>query len=92
LPQILRPKALEALESFNKRGDKVLIVSASAEHWLQPWAALYEVYVIASRLEVHNGRITGKLAGKNCYGPEKILRLKAVYDLDNYTEIVVFRR
>jgi phosphoserine phosphatase len=36
-------------------------------------------------MEIEDGRITGRLSGRNCYGPEKVERLEEVLGkLDNY--------
>ncbi len=90
LPAILRPGAIEALETFKENHDQLVVISASAEDWLKPWAEKNGIFVIGSQLAVRNGRITGKLEGKNCYGPEKVKRLKKVFDLADYTEIIVY--
>jgi len=57
----------------------VVLASASLELLLEPWARAAGVDdVLATRLEVRDGRLTGRLAGPNCYGPEKVARLEAL--------------
>jgi phosphoserine phosphatase len=46
--------------------------------------------LIASRLEVSGGKVTGKILGKNCHGDEKVVRIKEVYDLTNYNIIAAY--
>ena len=79
LPKLLRPEAIARLTWHQQRGHRTLIVSASPEVYLQPWAELMGIdYVAGTRLESRNGYITGRILGKNCYGPEKVARLQAI--------------
>jgi phosphatidylglycerophosphatase C len=79
LPGMVRPAALERLRWHQARGHRVVLASASLELLLEPWAREARVDdVLASRLEVSDGRLTGRLAGPNCYGPEKVARLAAL--------------
>ncbi len=58
--------------------DKVVIVSANLAIYLRYWANHHQIHqVIATELEVDNNTVTGKLATANCYGVEKIIRIKA---------------
>jgi HAD superfamily phosphoserine phosphatase-like hydrolase len=55
-----------------------MLVSASLELYLAPWGrqAGFE-HVAASRLEVGaDGTVSGRLAGPNCFGAEKVARLE----------------
>ncbi len=74
---LLRPEAMQRLKWHQQQGHQVIIVSASLEVYLQPWAKIIQCdQVIGSRIEVDNGHLTGRLSGKNCYGPEKVARLE----------------
>lgn len=78
----LRDDIVALLDSHRERGDTVLLVSASFEVYLRPLAELLGADdVLAVRLEVGpDGRLTGLLAGPNCRGPEKVVRLHAWLD------------
>jgi phosphatidylglycerophosphatase C len=79
LPGMVRPAALDRLRWHRSRGHRLVLASASLELLLEPWARTAGVdNVLATRLEVHEGRLTGRLAGRNCYGPEKVARLRAL--------------
>ncbi len=55
-----------------------MIVSASIADWIEPWAASRGITeVLSCRIETRDGRLTGRLDGPNCYGPEKLRRLLA---------------
>lgn len=75
----LRPEALAALRAHQEAGDTVLLVSASFEVYLRPLAALLDLDdVLAVRLDVDaHDRLSGRLSGPNCRGPEKVRRLHA---------------
>jgi HAD superfamily hydrolase (TIGR01490 family) len=79
LPGMVRPAAMERLRWHQSQGHRVVLVSASLDFLLEPWAREAGVGdVLATRLEVEDGRLTGRLAGSNCYGPEKVARLAAL--------------
>ena len=78
----LRVDTLALLEGHRTQGDAVLLVSASFEVYLRPLAELLGADdVLAARLDVGpDGRLTGRLAGANCRGEEKVRRLHAWFD------------
>ncbi|MBL7978914.1 MAG: HAD family hydrolase [Bacteroidetes Order II. Incertae sedis bacterium] len=77
LPSIVRPKAIEKIRWHQKEGHRLVLVSASVEAYLTPWAAENGFQeVCGSKLEIIKERLTGRLAGKNCWGPEKVARLE----------------
>lgn len=90
IPGLIRPKALKEIDKLKQAGADVVIVSASPENWLQPWCATLNLTLMATRLEVVNDKITGKIKGNNCHGEEKVRRIKEVYDLANYNEVYCY--
>ncbi len=90
LPGIIRPAALTCIEHHLKQGVKVVIVSASAENWLSAWCKEFRLDYICTKLEIREGRLTGKIAGRNCNGAEKVNRIKAIYNLDYFTVIYAY--
>lgn len=80
LPGLLRQEALHRLDWHKQQGHRCVVISASLDFYVQPWAikAGFDD-VIATHLETReDGRITGKLSGANCYGIEKVRRLEAL--------------
>jgi phosphatidylglycerophosphatase C len=72
----LRSDVLESMRAHQQSGDTVVLVSASFELYLRPLAGLLRADdVLAVRLEIDDGRLTGRLDGPNCRGPEKVRRL-----------------
>lgn len=74
---LLRPKGIEAIDKALNEGSEVLIISASIDNWVQPFFS--EVKVLGTQIEVVDGKLTGRFLSKNCYGQEKVNRLKALY-------------
>jgi len=87
---IVRQSAVEKIKWHQKRGDKVVIVSASIECWLEKWCDKYNLELIGTKLEVINGKLTGNFLTKNCYGKEKVRRIKERYNLLDYQDIYVY--
>lgn len=90
LPSILRPLALKRLKWHKDNGDKIVIVTASIEEYLKPWCDKNGFELIASKLEVRNNRITGRLFGANCHGDEKVRQIKEKYDLNAFEKIYAY--
>jgi len=78
LDQHIRPEALERIAWHRQHGDRCVLVSASLEAYLAPWAEAkgFEA-TIASVLEAdEKGLFTGRLQGLNCRSQEKVRRLE----------------
>ena len=87
---ILRPKAMEKITWHKEQGHKVVIVSASIECWLKPWCDENNLDLIATKLEMIDGIVTGKFLTKNCYGIEKTNRVQELYNLSDYDHIYAY--
>ena len=88
LPGLLRDTAMRRLEWHKQQGHRCVVISASLELYVRPWAIKFGFDdVIATRLEMRaDGCITGKLSGANCFGIEKVRRLETLLgNRDNYT-------
>ena len=80
LQRLVRPAALERLHWHLNERHRVVITTASLEAYVGPWARQHGIDdVLGTRLEVDEaGRLTGRLQGRNCYGAEKVARLRAL--------------
>lgn len=78
---LLRPDALQAWRNWRSQGALMVIVTASPEVVVQPFArGLGADVLIGTRLELDDaGRVTGRFIGANCRGPEKVARLKETF-------------
>ena len=90
LPRIIQPKALEELDKLKKSDTKIVVVTASFAIWVKPWCDKNNVELIATEYGVESGKITGKIQGKNCYGIEKVNRIKNQYNLQDYSLIYAY--
>jgi phosphatidylglycerophosphatase C len=83
-PALLRPDALKTWRRRQEHGARVVIVTASPEPVIAPFAqALGAELLIGTRLAVDaDGRLTGALGGPNCRGPEKVRRLRQMFGED----------
>lgn len=77
---ILSPKAIKALKLHAEKDNKIILISASIENWIMPWAEKMGINrTLATKIETdNNGLLTGKFLSKNCYGQEKVNRLLEV--------------
>ena len=87
LEPLIRKKALKEIEWHKENGHDVVIVSASIDLWLRPWCIKNDIALISSMLEVNDQVITGKTRNRNCYGLEKVTRIRKSYNLSEYSYI-----
>jgi HAD superfamily hydrolase (TIGR01490 family) len=90
LPALIRPAAAKAIAEYRKSNATIAVVSASAENWIKPWCDENGILCIATRLEVKNGLITGNIEGRNCYGDEKVCRVRDAFELSKFDKIIAY--
>lgn len=90
LKTLIRSKAMAEIEIYQRQNARMIIVSASPENWIIPWAKAYHIEVIATRLQVVGNKMTGKILGKNCNGVEKVNRILQILDPSNYKQISAY--
>lgn len=84
LSRIERADTLEKLKKHQGKGDRVVIISASIENWIIPWAKNQDIdVVIGTQIEVVNSVLTGRFLSRNCYGKEKVTRLLEAFPKRN---------
>lgn len=87
LPEIIRVRALEKIDDYLKSGFRIIVVSASPENWVKVWTDSRKMECIATRLEVSERKLTGKIAGKNCHGVEKVDRICKLVDISAFSDV-----
>lgn len=90
IDKIIRPKAIEKIKWHKKHGHKIIIVSASIDCWLRPWCEKNSLELLATQLQIKDGILTGDLLTKNCYGIEKVNRIKELYNPDDFEYIYAY--
>lgn len=78
LSRHLRPEAMQRLQWHREQGHRCVLVSASLDVYLEPWAESVGMDVaLTSRVAFDGeGKVTGKLVGLNCRREEKVRRLR----------------
>jgi phosphatidylglycerophosphatase C len=91
LPDMIRPVALERIAWHKDRGDRVVVVSASLDAYLIPWCRALALDLICTELEIApNGRLTGRYVRGDCYGQEKVRRIRERLPLADYGAIYAY--
>ena len=76
---LLRFDGIRLIQEAQHNHERVFVVSASIDNWVRPFFAfqmLANVEVIGTQIEVINGKVTGRFKTNNCYGEEKVRRIK----------------
>lgn len=77
---LMRPAGLQKIRELLSKGDRVIIISASINNWVEPFFREFGgVYVVGTMVEEREGVLTGRFVTKNCYGREKVNRLLQLY-------------
>lgn len=90
LPKLLRPAALQKIAWHKEQGHKIVVVSASFENYLGVWCKSQGLDLLGTQVEIKNSKLTGKFASKNCFGEEKIIRIKQAYNLADFDYIYAY--
>ena len=90
LPGLIRHTAINKIKEHQQNNHEVVIVSASAENWISGWCMQNNIPYLATRLEIINDKLSGKLSGANCNGEEKVNRIKQSYPLSDYSTIYCY--
>jgi phosphatidylglycerophosphatase C len=80
--KMLRTDMMARLRDHQKQGDCCVLVSASLDIYLEPWAktAGFDYCITSSLVVDANGAITGRLLDGNCFGEEKVRRIQHLLD------------
>ena len=82
----IRPQLWTLLRAHREMGHRIVLASSALPHRAEPAAREIEAdHVLCTRLEVIDGRYTGRLAGRPVWGPGKAAAVRALartYDID----------
>lgn len=73
--KLLSPEAVSELQKRLRARDDIVIISASPELFVEPFAETLGARLLGTRLALADAALSGVLAGKNCHGEEKVYRL-----------------
>lgn len=86
LPGLLRPQMMERIAWHRQRGDTLVMVSGSLDAYLRPWCDQHGLELICNRLEIIDGRLSGRYQGGD-RGEHKAADINARYSLSDYGHI-----
>lgn len=87
----LKKDALTQILWHKNSMHQVYIVTANFDLIVQQFAKEQSIGLISTQLDIENDTITGKFASPNCYGIEKVNRIKkAVRNLNSFTKIYAY--
>lgn len=84
VPNLLKDTAVQQINWHKEQGHEVVVVSASFELYLKPWCDKNNISIIATLIEDRHECLTGKFLSPNCYGKEKVNRIKAEFNLAKF--------
>lgn len=99
----LNEPLVEIVQEHLKRGDRVILVTASFDLYVEKIAErLGILHVVCTWAEVLGGIVTGRLCGENCYGAEKVKRLEtllapmdwrsAIFYTDHHSDLPLLKK
>lgn len=89
-PELVRKNALEFIKNIDREKTDCYIVSASLDIWVQPFAHHFKMNLLATQAEFVDDIFTGNFLGKNCNGPEKVLRIVEAVGTKKYDKTIAF--
>lgn len=90
IPRNLNKNIWEKIQKLQEQNADIYIVTASFREWIYSWTEENNLKLITTKLEIVDNKITGNFKSKNCYGIEKVNRIKEKINLEGYDKIVVF--
>lgn len=86
----IKSQMIDTINQYRSQGFEICIVSASPCIYLKAFASSIQANLICTELHFESGKYSGKFRTLNCNGPEKLVRIKASYDLNSYSKIVAY--
>lgn len=74
-PNVIRKNALDFIASMDREKTESLLVTASLDIWVRPFAEKFGMKLVSTRAEFTDGVYTGNFVGSNCNGEEKVKRI-----------------
>jgi len=90
LPKMILDSAMEKIKWHLERDHKVVIVTGSLNILVENWCREHGLDLISSRLDMSSQRLSGHLAGINCFSKEKVVKIREKYNLYDYSRIYAY--
>ena len=88
LPKIIKQSGLNKIHELKKNGYEIVIVSASYNFLLEKWCKSLDIFLITNNIFYQYDLI--HLNEPDCNYANKVKRIKELYNLNNYTNILAF--
>lgn len=85
---LLRPEMVRLLAKARQAETEVIIVSASIDNWVAPFFD-DGIRIVGTQIETMDGKLTGRFKTHNCYGPEKVNRVKQLLGDEPRTKLQI---
>lgn len=89
-PEIIRNNALDFIKNRDLANTESLLVTASLDIWVQPFADQFAMKLLATKAEFVNDIFTGKFVEKNCNDQEKVLRITQEIEGKKFDKTIAF--
>lgn len=86
----LDPTLFEQLKIHQKLGHKVILVSATIDLYLEMIANTLSIELLCSKVEIKNGKLTGKYLTPDCSCLQKKLRVLEAINLEDFEMIYAY--
>lgn len=91
IPKILNPILYDNMLKHIQEGDKVVLVSASMDIWLNEWCSKHNIDLICTKAKFNKDNLfEGKIDGLNVKGHIKKKLVLQKYSLSQFNEIIVY--
>lgn len=90
LPKLIKTEGMEKIKWHQSQQHRVILVSASIKEWVAPWCEKINIEYATTEVEIIDQKITGRFSTQNCYGIEKVNRIKSMLNLAEYSTIYAY--
>ncbi len=89
-PELIRRNALDFISGMDREKVESLIVTASLDLWVQPFADHFGMKLLATTAEFKDDIFTGNFVGINCNGDEKVNRILGEIKNKQFDKTIAF--
>lgn len=89
-PGVIRQNALDFIQNLNRNNTQSVLVTASLDIWMKPFAQEFKMDLISTETLFEDGIFTGRFLTPNCNGTEKVKRLKKYTQGKSFDKTIAF--
>lgn len=89
-PSLIRQPALDFISQIRPENTECLLVTASLDIWVRPFAKHWGMQLLATEAHFENGLMSGSFATPNCNRDEKLTRIKKATEGRKFDKIIAF--